>query len=298
MLFSKKAPEPQRQTFVIAGITVNVYSQPKATKPGAPVAVMFLLHGRNGSALKMGEFVNGIFDEIHAHRKKHGGEAQDLYIATFDQRNHGKRMVDKKANQGWFDDPEQNNDRHAIDMYAIQTGTAQDVSYLIDFLPSYLFPNEERAISQFLCVGKSLGGHATWIVLRNEPRIKVAVPIIACPDYLALMSRRAKSHKLPVGPPYFPKALLDLIHRADPAAAPYTASDASNPFLGKKILVLSGQDDKKVPWTTAAKDFVENLNVGPHGVKEVIVEPGVGHDFSPAMVKECARFVWQHALAA
>ncbi|KAI0353314.1 hypothetical protein OH77DRAFT_1438063 [Trametes cingulata] len=321
MLFSnKKAPEPTRQTFVIAGITVNVYSQPKATKPGTPVAIMFLLHGRNGSALKMGEFVTGIFDEVHAHRRKYDGEAQDLYIATFvglagsrnagrgaradymnvqDQRNHGKRLVDKHANQGWFDDPEQNNERHAIDMYAIQTGTAQDVSYLIDFLPSYLFPNGERQIAQFLCVGKSLGGHATWIVLRNEctePRIKIGVPIIACPDYLALMSRRAKSHKLPVGPPYFPQALLDLIHRADPAAAPYNASDESNPFLGKKILVLSGQDDKKVPWASA-KEFVEGLNVGPKGVKEVIVEPGVGHEFSPAMVKECARFIWEHALA-
>ncbi|KAI8970643.1 Alpha/Beta hydrolase protein [Trametes punicea] len=296
MLFGKKAPEPKIQMFVIGGITVNVYSQPKATKPDVPVAVMFLLHGRNGSALKMGEFVNGIYDEVHAHRRKHGGDAQDLYIATFDQRNHGKRLVDKKANQGWFDDPEQNNERHAIDMYAIQTGTAQDVSYLIDFLPSYLFPNEERKISQFLCVGKSLGGHATWIVLRNEPRIKVGVPIIACPDYLALMTRRAKSHKLPVGPPYFPKSLIDLIHRADPVVVPYTALDSSNPFLGKKILVLSGQDDKKVPWTSA-KEFVDNLNVGQGGVKEVIVEPGVGHEFSPAMVKECARFVWQHALA-
>ncbi len=179
------------------------------------------------------------------------------------------------------------------------------MSYLIDFLPSYLFPNEERTISQFLCIGKSLGGHATWIVLRNgmhtvavytwiltdiliEPRIKIAVPIIgehstfdwgspaadcfpsACPDYLALMSRRARSHKLPVGPPYFPAFLLALIARADPCTAPYTAPDASNPFHGKKILVLSGQDDKKVPWTSA-QTFVDGLNVGAHGVKEVIV---------------------------
>ncbi|OSD07726.1 hypothetical protein PYCCODRAFT_1429950 [Trametes coccinea BRFM310] len=302
MLFGKKAaPEPTRQTFVVGGIAVNVYAQPqpKATRAAAdaPVAVMFLLHGRNGSALKMEEFVWGIFEEVHALRRK-DGEARELYIVTFDQRNHGKRMVDKKANQGWFDDPEQNNDRHAIDMYAIQTGTAQDVSYLIDFLPSYLFPNGERQISQFLCVGKSLGGHATWIVLRNEPRIQVAVPIIACPDYLALMTRRAKSHKLPVGPPYFPQSLLDLIRRADPAAAPYTAADASNPFLGKKILVLAGADDKKVPWETAARPFVEGLNVGPGGVKEVVVERGVGHEFSPAMMKECARFVWKHALGA
>ena len=80
----QKAPEPvQSQTFVIAGITVNVYSRPHATKLGAPVAVMFLLHGRNGSALRMNEFVNDIFDEVNAHHEKHDGEAQDLYIAIF-----------------------------------------------------------------------------------------------------------------------------------------------------------------------------------------------------------------------
>lgn len=81
-LFSKKAPEPKRQTLVIAGLTVNVYSQPKATKPDAPVAIAFLLHGRNGTALRMEEFVNGLFDEVHARRTKHKDDAQDLYIVT------------------------------------------------------------------------------------------------------------------------------------------------------------------------------------------------------------------------
>ena len=46
-------------------------------------------------------------------------------------------------------------------------GTAHDVSFLIDFLPAYLFPNEERTISQWLVTGISLGGHSTWIVLKN-----------------------------------------------------------------------------------------------------------------------------------
>ena len=100
---------------------------------------------------------------------------------------------------------------------------------------------------------------------------------------------------MPVGPPHIPGSLLQLIKRADPAAAPYTATGESNPFLGKKILVLSGQDDKVVPWS-AAKEVVEKVNVGQGGVKEIFVEPGVGHDFSPAMVKEAARFVWEHAL--
>ncbi len=109
------------------------------------------------------------------------------------------------------------------------------------------------------------------------------------------MAKRAKRHDLPLGPPYFPDTLLQRIKHADPASAPYAASDQSNPFLGKKILVLAGQDYKIVPWS-ASKRFVENLDVGPQGVKEVIVEPGVGHDFSPAMVKEVGRFVWEHAL--
>lgn len=100
---------------------------------------------------------------------------------------------------------------------------------------------------------------------------------------------------MPFGPPHIPDSLVRVIKRADPVAAPYSASDESNPFLGKKILVLSGKEDKIVPWSTA-KEFVEGLNVGAHGVKEVIVELGVGHDFSPAMVKEVAWFVWGHAL--
>ena len=50
---------------------------------------------------------------------------------------------------------------------AVAAGTAADVSHLIDFLPSYLFPNGERTIEQWLCAGRSLGGHATWIVLKN-----------------------------------------------------------------------------------------------------------------------------------
>ncbi|EJF57019.1 hypothetical protein DICSQDRAFT_140743 [Dichomitus squalens LYAD-421 SS1] len=288
--------KPHKETVVVAGLPVNVFSDRGATKPETPVAVMFLLHGRTGSAKRMETYVNDFFEEIRARRSAHKG-SQDLIIVTIDQRNHGARMVDERANMGWFSEPEKNNERHAIDMYAIQTGTAQDVSFLIDFLPSYLFPNGERTISQWLCAGKSLGGHSTWIVLKNDPRVKIGIPIIGCPDYLTLISKRAKAHKLPVGPPYLPDSLIELIRRADPAAAPYTATDESNPFLGKKILVLSGQDDKIAPFSSS-KEVVEKLNVGKHGLKEVIVEPGVGHDLSPAMLKEAARFIWEQALVA
>ncbi len=46
-------------------------------------------------------------------------------------------------------------------------GTARDVSYLIDFLPSYLFPAGQAQITEWLMGGISLGGHATWLVLRH-----------------------------------------------------------------------------------------------------------------------------------
>lgn len=33
-------------------------------------------------------------------------------------------------------------------------------------------------------LGVSLGGHAAWQVLFNEPRVTAAVVIIGCPDYM------------------------------------------------------------------------------------------------------------------
>ena len=51
--------------------------------------------------------------------------------------------------------------------FACTAGTAQDVSFLIDFLPSYLFPNGERTVTKWVCAGRSLGGHATWLALKN-----------------------------------------------------------------------------------------------------------------------------------
>lgn len=189
------------------------------------------------------------------------------------------------------------------------------MSYLIDFLPSYLFPNNERQIAQWLVAGKSLGGHSTWITLRHgmqycsfsfsahhntiniEPRISLAVPIIACPDYTKLITARAKYSKIPLEPPYFPAALQAYIATHDPARAPYTANDTSNPFLGKKVLVLSGGSDPLVPFKYS-EEFVAGLNVGADGVKKVVVVPGVEHECTPGMVKEMVEFVWEHCLNA
>lgn len=118
-----------------------------------------------------------------------------------------------------------------------------------------------------------------------------------CPDYLRLISGRAKASGVAFEPPYLPKSFTAYVQRNDPTQFPYTASDASNPFVGKKVLVLSGGDDPLVSWEFS-DEFVKHLNVGKDGVKKVIVYPGVGHACTAEMVKEAADFVWDNVLSA
>ena len=120
--------------------------------------------------------------------------------------------------------------------------------------------------------------------------------VSGCPDYLALLSERAAMNGIPFEPPYIPQTFLSIVSRQDAATAPYSAADSSNPFHGKKILVLAGAEDRMVPWS-ASKAFVDHLNVAPGGVKEVILEPGVGHECTKEMVRAMSKFIWEQALA-
>jgi len=61
------------------------------------------------------------------------------------------------------------------------------------------------------------------------------------------------------------------------------------------VLVLSGADDKTVPWE-ASRAFVEALDVGRSGRKEVMVVDGVEHEFTEGMREEMFRFFWEEAL--
>ena len=61
------------------------------------------------------------------------------------------------------------------------------------------------------------------------------------------------------------------------------------------MLVLSGGDDPTVPWE-ASRGFVEALDVGRSGRKEVVVVGGVKHEFTEGMKEEMFRFFWEEAL--
>ena len=187
-------------------------------------------------------------------------------------------------------------------------GTYKDISFLIDFLPPYLYPRGEQTIERWMLAGISLGGHATWYALQHgerrlnlrlgrnqfelrptEPRLSVGIPIVGCPDYLALMQDRAKAGGLQFEPPILPDSLLELIKRESPVSAPVTGR---NPFSGKRILVLAGGKDELVPWVFS-ESFVERIEVGEEGVKRVVVYPDVGHAFTASMEEDVANFVWE-----
>jgi len=104
------------------------------------------------------------------------------------------------------------------------------------------------------------------------------------------MEQRAERLGLPRGPPYIPGSLRALVRSYDTIAAPAGA------FAGKSVLVLAGADDTLVPWE-ASRAFVEALDIG-RGRKEILVVPGVKHEFTDKMREEMFRFFWDEALVA
>ena len=110
------------------------------------------------------------------------------------------------------------------------------------------------------------------------------------------MTPRAFKASVPLAPPYTPTTLLSRITSDFPSH--YQSPDPSlNPFIGKKILVLSGEKDKLVPWD-ASSAFVEGMNVGREGRRKVLLQEGVGHEFTEEMRRALIEFFWEEALVS
>ena len=171
--------------------------------------------------------------------KSKGDAPLGLIAVSFDQRNHGTRLVSALSNEAWrpakpstppspSSPKPEGNPNHAPDMYSIYTGTALDTSQLLDFLPSYIFPLSPTKIVSNIVLGVSLGGHAAWHVLLRDPRFTSAVVCIGCPDFKALMSDRARLSKLKdwtglggegrgfLGSASFPESLVEVVNGGDP----------------------------------------------------------------------------------
>ena len=264
----------------ITGLLVTLYGIDELPNDSGEVTCLWLLHGRGDTQDSMG-YVAGAFLNMWNSRRKPGQKT--LICTSIDHRNHGSRAVDDLANVSW----KQGNANHGPDMFNVYTGTALDVGHLITHLPSYL----PFKISEHIACGLSLGGHATWALLMNEPRIRAGIVIIGGPDYVRMMTDRAIRSKLPsavnsdppgrffLGSKDFPQPLVEAVERFDPAGILLGELDAvtgdehlhppseqekrrlksimTERLAGKKILCLSGGKDRLVPYKPGGRVFIE-----------------------------------------
>ena len=334
--FDKYTP-PQISThhFTIAGILVRVYGLDELPSPCSEVACMWLLHARLQTQAAMEPIAAVIIHDWNKRirERRAGSEKRPIGLigVSFDQRNHGSRQVDERANEAWRS--RNSNPTHAQDMFSSYRGTAIDASLLIDHLPSYLFTTSNRKITQHIVLGLSLGAHASWHVLFHDPRVTTAVICIGCPDYIRMMSDRARLSKVPsyvstnppgkdfLGGKDFPPNLIEQVKKYDPAALllgqldAVTAGDYSRepsaqekqtllPLMkkylaGKRILNLSGAADKMAP-PRVSDPFLSWLRRavcrgGWFSNQGVVFEDvrykGLGHEVTMPMVWEMARFI-------
>lgn len=297
----------------IAGILVTVYGLEELPSNQDNVTCLWLLHGRGDTQDSM-SFIAAAM--IRAWNKKKQEGEKSLICVSFDQRNHGSRMIDNRANESWNG----GNPTHGPDMYTLFTGTAQDVSQLISHLPAYL-PFRPTG---HICGGVSLGGHATWHCVLHDSRISGGFVIIGCCDYVRVMTDRAIRGKLAsctstnppgrdfLGSKDFPPSLLEAVRQRDPAGillgelddpSAHTREPTEGekarlrPILkgklaGKKLLVLSGGRDRLVPYSMSSpllewlktafdKDGGWFNDCGTDLID--IVDPEARHEFSSLM---------------
>lgn len=262
---------------------------------------------------------------IHNWNSRRGNSAgKGLIAISFDQRNHGSRLVDKMANEAW----RQGNERHAQDMFSCYQGTSQDCSLLLTHISSYL-PQSLPQPSSHVVLGISLGGHAAWHSLLHDPRLTAGVVIIGCPDFQRLMLQRAeKSRRKTFGPAFlgssdYPAALIAAVDNSDPAGLflpkewkgpnvvsaaiasivptasvqASTASILNSTLQNKRILLQSGGADKLVPYA-CGEPFLRFLKTATGSwwknnglVLDDRVYEGVGHETTPLMAKEAMEWI-------
>ncbi|KAI1418384.1 hypothetical protein F5Y13DRAFT_149069 [Hypoxylon sp. FL1857] len=320
-------PSVSRVTMTVCGLKLDVYGLTELPAAASKVSCVWLHNPRLCTKEDMASIAT---KTLAAYHKRSPSSARGLIAVAFDQRNHGTRLVDARANHDW----RSGNKTHAQDMFGIINGTVVDTMNLIDMVEGYLFgagdgpgalpDGGKRRIDHNLVLGVSLGGHSAWQLMFADPRVTAGVIVIGCPNYPKLLKDRARLSKLqtyaePDGDSFFgskdfPDALANACNKYDPKSILFGSGDKDQlsnfandserlrPLLasrvaGKRFQVLSGGADKLVPYAVGEpflkflKTAAESWGVDGGIYVEDNIYPGAGHEFNADMSDDAVRFI-------
>ncbi|KAK3491390.1 hypothetical protein B0T13DRAFT_422479 [Neurospora crassa] len=275
------------KTIPMAGLLVDVYGLDELPASVSRVSCLWLHHQRTRNKDHMREIAArcvGAWNESTGSEKK---KERGLIALAYDQRNHGTRLVHDPANGAW----REGNKTHAQDMLGGIVGMVGDQTVLLDVVESYLFHDsgeeegqQRKVIDHHLALGISLGGHSVWQLMFADPRVRAGVAVIGCPDFMNLITDRARLSKLTtysadtgaatfLGSKDFPPSLVTAACKTDPkgilfgtSPIPSSTSSPGSPspstvdederqrrqillerLQGKQFLLCNGAEDKLVP---------------------------------------------------
>lgn len=182
-----------KRAILMAGLACDVYGlEELAAQSDSAISCLWLHHPRTRAKEDMADFAQHIVGSWLQRREELQGSAsrRGLIAIVYDQRNHGGRLVDKRANGAWRG----GNQAHAVDMFGAIRGMVSDNEVLMDLVEGYVRMEIEEiqgkgaewtgAVDQHLVLGVSLGGHSAWQSLFAEKRVSAGVVVIGCPDFM------------------------------------------------------------------------------------------------------------------
>jgi len=173
-----------------------------------------------------------------------------------------------------------------------------DHQYIMKLLPSFLFPRGERVVEEFMSTGFSMGGkappaylqrfltlgHVCWRLLREDARIRIAVPICSMPSealgwhFVRRVEEEAETET------YLPPDIREWL----------SAPSARGTYRGKKILSLHGGLDALNP-PNSGKFKLDQIMAEAENAEDVEmwVHEDRGHVVSPEMVRRAGEWFWR-----
>lgn len=108
-------PQISEKSYPIAGILTTVFGLDELPPQTTDVACLWLLHPRLATKDRMTGIAQSVIADWNRRIAGSQQPAKGLIAVSFDQRNHGTRLVDTQGNESW----KKGNPRHAQDMFSV-----------------------------------------------------------------------------------------------------------------------------------------------------------------------------------